>query len=169
MKKPLLLSLIVLSMVFAATTVKAQFNPYAENTKLLTAGVGVSGYGVPIFARIDIPVANNFTVGGGLSYQSFNRFGATGFSLIGIQARGNYHFNELFEITEEQWDVYGGASLGYYIYDTPAGSFTGGLGGLFLGIQIGGRYFVSDNIGLNLELGGGTVLSGANLGVTFLF
>ena len=46
MKKPLLLSLIVLSMVFATTTVKAQFNPYTENTKLLTAGFGVSGYGV---------------------------------------------------------------------------------------------------------------------------
>lgn len=167
MKKASLLVVAVLALVFSTSVVNAQFNPYSDQSALLSVGIGVSGWGVPLFARLDYPVAENITVGGGLSYQSYSRFGLSGFSLIGIQARGNYHFNELFELTSDEFDLYGGASLGYFIYNSPNDSFDN-MGGFSLGIQVGGRYFLSEKIALNAEFGGGSVISAATIGVTFL-
>jgi outer membrane immunogenic protein len=170
MKKISLPLIAILAIFLSTSVVKAQFNPYAEGVKLLTVGVGVYSYSIPVFVKLDVPVADNFTVGGGLSYQSYSRgVWGSGFSIIGIQARGNYHFNELFELDNNQWDVYGGASLGYLIWTTPTGYPNTGLGGLAFGIQIGGRYFFRDNIGINLEFGSGTQITGAELGITFLF
>lgn len=167
MKKASLLVVAVLALVFSTSVVNAQFNPYSDQSALLSVGIGVSGWGVPLFARLDFPVAENITVGGGLSYQSYSRFGLSGYSLIGVQARGNYHFNELFELTSDEFDLYGGASLGYYIYNSPNDALDN-MGGLSLGIQVGGRYFLSEKIALNAEFGGGSVISAATIGVTFL-
>ena len=170
MKKLSFLFVVVAAMFLFNTAAQAQFNPYAESAKMLTAGIGVSGWGVPIFARFELPVANNFTVGGQVSYQSYSRYGLSGFSLIGIAARGSYHFNEVFEIDNDQWDIYGGASLGFFIYDHPndwvGNSSTSELG---LGIHIGGRYFFNDNLGLNLEIGSGSITTSTTLGLTFVF
>jgi len=167
MKKASLLIVAIVALVLSTSIAHAQFNPYSEQTALLSVGVGVSGWGVPLFARLDYPVADNFTVGGGLSYQSFSRAALSGYSLIGIQARGNYHFNELFEIPTDEWDVYGGASLGYFIYNSPDNDIFSSLGGFSLGIQVGGRYFINEKIGLNAEFGGGSVVSAGTVGVTF--
>jgi hypothetical protein len=35
-----------------------------------------------------------------------------------------------------------------------------------LGAQIGGRYYLSDKVGLNLEFGGGNAFSGGKFGVS---
>lgn len=178
MKKILFSGLMIAMAIFCANSVKAQFNPYADNVKMLTAGVGFSGWGVPIFARFVAPVADNITVGGGLSYQSKgeNYFGYKWrHTIVGINARGNYHFNELLEI-DDKWDVYAGLGLGYYIWNTKYDDNSGvtidysgsGNGGFSLGIHVGGRYFINDKIGVNVEFGGGTVLSGGTIGATFL-
>lgn len=168
MKKASLLIVAVLALVFSTSVVNAQFNPYSDQTVLLSAGIGVSGWGVPLFARLDYPVAENITVGGGLSYQSYSRFGLSGYSLIGIQARGNYHFNELFELSSDEFDLYGGASLGYYIYNTPSNDIYSSMGGFSFGIQAGARYFLTEKLAFNAEFGGGSVISAATIGVTFL-
>lgn len=65
-----------------------------------------------------------------------------------------------------QWDLYAGLSLGFYIWSSP-GNYPGKhASGLGLGAQLGGRYFFSDKFGMNLELGGGDVVSGGKFGIT---
>ena len=77
----------------------------------------------------------------------------------------------------DDFDLYAGASLGYYIWNTTyKGDLSGvvysgtGTGGTSLGIQFGGRYFLGDNhkTALNLEVGGGTRISSGTFGITFL-
>ena len=146
---------------------------------MFTAGVGASGWGIPVFGRIEIPVAESITIGGGASFQSNNqRFlnDRWNHSIIGFHGRGSYHFNTILNIPDD-FDFYAGASLGYYVWNTtykgstPGAVYTGGgNGGANIGIHVGGRYFFGGNqkTALNLEAGGGNVLSAGTIGITFL-
>lgn len=155
----------------------SQYDPYDDGNGLATVGVGFSSWGIPLFARYEHPVADNITVGGSVSYQSKSeKYSSSKWkhSIIGINGRGSYHFNELLEASDD-WDFYGGASLGFYIWDTkydgPGASFNyggSGSGGLGIAAHVGARYFLNEKIALNLEVGGGSVLSGGTLGVTFI-
>lgn len=176
MKKKVLIGIFILFTVCAVNSY-AQFNPYTKGNGLLSAGIGVSGWGIPLFVRYEHPVYDNITVGGALSYQT-NSEKIAGYkwrhTITGLNTRGSYHFNELLGIPD-QWDFYGGATLGYYIWNTKyKGSgvtfdYTGsGSGGISLGAHVGARYFLNENIGVVFELGGGTVLAGGTVGVTFL-
>ncbi|MDP4272352.1 MAG: hypothetical protein Q8909_19855, partial [Bacteroidota bacterium] len=83
----------------------------------------------------------------------------------GISGNANYHFNNVFNIPRN-WDLYAGLNLGFYVWSSPDtydGSHTSGLG---LGAQIGGRYFISKKVGLNLEFGGGNAFSEGKFGLT---
>lgn len=176
MKNKLIIASFAFVLLFSANSY-AQFNPFDNGVKMLTAGIGFSSWGVPIFVRYEAPVADNITVGGGLSYQTKGETYSSykwNHTIFGITARGSYHFNELLEVNDE-WDFYAGLSLGYYVwnqkYDGGSTSITysgAGNGGFSVGVHLGGRYFVKDNIAINLEVGGGSVLSGGTLGVTFL-
>lgn len=172
MKKSFALTILaVAAIIFTFSESKAQYNPYDDGRKIATVGLGFSGYGIPVFGRFEVPVVDNITVGAGVSYRSFGEtFLGDDFntSVIGISGLGNYHFNELLEINDS-WDLYAGASLGFYIWNYNydySGSRTSGLG---FDVQIGGRYFFSDNIAANLEFGGGNYLAGGTIGVSFLF
>jgi outer membrane immunogenic protein len=174
--KKILLTVLFIALLFSTSLVRAQFNPYSGPAKMITVGIGFSGWGIPIFGRFETGVAENISVGGGISYQGYSET-YTGVkwrhSIFGITGRGSYHFNELIELPDE-WDLYAGLGLGYYIwntdYDGPGTSFDyggSGSGGFSIGIHVGGRYFINEKIGINVEFGGGTVLSGGTVGVTF--
>ncbi|HCY43614.1 MAG TPA: hypothetical protein DHV48_20130 [Prolixibacteraceae bacterium] len=164
MKKQLL----IISLLLFSSLIFAQ-SPIAKGESQINAGVGLSSWGVPVFVGLDYGVHPDITVGGELSYRSYGEnFGGNHYnsSVIGISGNGNYHFNRILEIPEK-WDFYAGLNLGFYIWNSPdnyAGSHSSGLG---LGGQIGGRYFFSDKIGINLEFGGGNAFSGGKLGLTF--
>ena len=171
----LFLSLIFL-VIFHFTTL-AQFNPHMSGP-MLNAGFGLSGYGVPIYASLDFGVEDQITIGAGLSYQSnTERIGFNDIrwrhSILGIGVRGSYHFNALLELPEV-WDVYGGLSLQYFVWNTSLkgageGIYNGaGSGGIGIAARIGGRYFFNENFAANLELGGGSVLSSGRIGFTML-
>lgn len=143
----------------------------------INVGVGVSGWGIPIYVGVDKTVADKITVGGMLSAQrKTERLGTIGGSfrwvhtIIGVGANANYHFLE----PTDEFDVYAGATLGYYFWNTrstEAGTITyngGGSGGLGIGLQVGGRYDL-DKVIIHGEIGGGTVLSSARVGVSFPF
>jgi hypothetical protein len=106
------------------------------------------GLGTGLYASLEFPVANNISVAPQV---------ATDWDLdyLVISAKGNYYFDELFGIGSD-WDVYGGANVGFLVGDDD---------GLYLGLQVGGRWFWSDRWGLNAEFGGGTGVLGG-LGVT---
>jgi outer membrane immunogenic protein len=144
-------------------------NPLPVGRVQLNTGVGFSGYGIPVYVGLDFGAARDFTLGGELSFRSYNdNYNGTGYNhaIFGISGNGNYHFNTVLNMPSN-WDFYAGLSLGYYAWTSPTdypGNHSSSLG---LGAQIGGRYYFSRNVGLNLEFGGGTVTSGGKFGLTF--
>lgn len=170
MKKIILM--IALGLFSAATFAQA---PLEEGGVQLNAGVGVSGWGVPVYFGLDYGIARDWTLGGQISFQTDDdpyHYGGKDYhyksSAIGIGANGNYHFNRILDIPSK-FDFYAGASLTYYIWDYD--DYHGGPhpdnDSLGLGLQVGGRYFFNNKFGINLELGGNTGTSGAKFGVTF--
>ena len=134
----------------------------------LNIGVGLSGWGVPFYIGIDHFLNQDISVGGEFTYRSYHdRWDGDRYNhnIMGFSGNANYHFNRILEIPSE-WDFYAGLNLGFYVWNSPdayRGSHSSGLG---LGGQIGGRYFLSDKVGLNLEFGGGNSFSGGKFGLT---
>ena len=159
--------------IFAFSFANAQA-PLETGGIQLNAGFGSSNWGTPVYVGLDFGVAENFTLGAELSYQSYNQNAVGPYdyksTIYGIQVNGNYHFNELLNIPSK-WDVYGGANINYYSwttkYDGVKVTNYSDSDDFGLGIQIGGRYFFTDNFGVNLQLGGGNVTSGAKIGITY--
>ena len=126
-----------------------------KGVKQVNAGIGFSNHGIPLYGGVEFGVHPDFTIGGDFSFYTGSG------SLVKLGAVGNYHFNYLFDLDPE-WDVYGGAKLGFIFSDTSSS-------GLHLGVQVGGRYFFQNNLGLNFELGGGNITLGAKVGITYRF
>jgi outer membrane immunogenic protein len=149
-------------------------SPLGKGKVQFNAGVGISGWGIPVYAGLDFGVAPDITVGVEGSFRSYSQSyygGNYSSTIIGIGANGNYHFNRVLEIPSK-WDLYAGLGLGYYIwnYNDDFNGFNGAnASGIGFGGQVGGRYFFSDKFALNLELGGASSTSGAKLGITYKF
>lgn len=164
MKKALLVIVLVLGV--AAMFAQAKLDKGALQ---VNAGLGVSGWGIPIYVGADYGIYDldgnlgNITAGGEISFRSWND-GWKNRSIIGLSANGNWHFGELIEMPSKV-DLYAGLSLGYVIWSktTYASSYGSGL---YLAGQAGARYFFTNNLGVNIEAGGGTV-SGLKLGITY--
>jgi outer membrane immunogenic protein len=163
MKKQILTFILVLATGF----VFAQ-SPISKGESQINFGVGLSSWGVPVYVGFDHGVHPDITLGAEASFRSFNdnwRDNKYRHSVIGIQGNANYHFNTVLNIPSP-WDFYAGLNLGFYSWSSPRdyeGSHTSGLG---LGGQIGGRYFFSNKVGINLEFGGGNAFSGGKFGIT---
>jgi len=161
--------LLVTIVLLAGITSSYGQNPLSVGRAQLNAGLGLSTWGVPVYLGIDFGAARDFTVGGELSFRSYNdNYNGSGYnhSVIGISGNGNYHFNTVLDIPND-WDFYAGLSLGYYVWTSTSdypGNRSSGIG---LGAQVGGRYYFSQKVGLNLELGGGSTFSGGKIGLTF--
>lgn len=98
------------------------------------------------------------------------------YSSIIIAAKGYAHYDvmSLLEMPVENLDTYAALTLGYNIGTSKQwGDWYSGTGsaaaaaGLVYGFQIGARYWFSDNLAANLELGYG--LATINLGVCYRF
>lgn len=159
----------VLFLVLAASfSIRAQA-PLGKGGIQLNAGTGFSGFGVPIYVGADFGVHDDITIGPKISHRSY------GYSVNGndldqtltyIGFNGNYHFNRVFGLPDE-WNVYAGATLGYFIWSSS--DLNGAKSsGLAFGAQVGGRYFFTEKFGINLELGGGSA-SEASFGITYRF
>jgi len=146
-------------------------SPIAPGEKQLNAGVGLSSWGVPIYVGVDLGVAQDFSIGGNFSYRSYSEgFAGNNYdwSLIVLGLNGNYHFDNMLDLTSD-WNVYGGLTLGYYIWSDPGTGYGGNrASGLGLDAQLGARYFFSKSFAVNLEVGGGTA-AGGKFGITKKF
>lgn len=164
--------IIVFALCLASSAAMAQ-GSLAKGKAQINAGLGLSTWGVPVYVGFDAGIHEDITIGGRLSFRSYNeriyndRYRQT---LFAIGANGNYHFNRLLDLPSE-FDLYAGATLGYYIWSdgrwdgNPGVTYTGRASTLYGEIQVGGRYFFNEKFGLNAELGGGA-LAGASFGVT---
>jgi hypothetical protein len=133
--------------------------------------VGFSGWGIPLYLGMDFGVSPDITLGMEASFRSYNqKFTGTKYnsSIIGFSGNGNYHFNRVLEILSN-WDFYAGLNIGFYFWSSPSDYPGDGSSGVGIGGQIGGRYFINDNFGLNLEFGGGNAFSGGKFGITHIF
>ncbi|HUX95802.1 MAG TPA: outer membrane beta-barrel protein [Bacteroidales bacterium] len=164
------LSIILLLSVISMFTISAQA-PLSNGKAQLNAGVGFSGWGIPLYVGMDFGISRDITLGFEGSFRQYKekyidvRYNST---ILGISGNGNYHFNRVLNIPSN-WDFYAGLNIGFYAWTSPDGYPGDGNSGLGLGLQIGGRYFVSNNFGLNLEVGGGNAFSGGKFGITYIF
>jgi hypothetical protein len=143
----------------------------AKGSKQLNAGIGLSTWGLPIYVGLDYGLGKNWTLGGEGSFRSHREsFGGIKFNhtILGLGANANYHFNEILNIPSP-WNLYAGANIGFFVWSSPNNYRGTGSSGLGIGGQIGGRYFLNDNLGLNLEFGGGNSFSGGKFGLTYKF
>lgn len=137
----------------------------------LNAGVGLSGWGVPVYLGFDYAASDVITIGVEFSHRSFRENWKSVYyrhNITGFSGNFNYHFGPLLKIPNK-WDVYAGLNLGFYMWSSPylyPGNYNSGLG---LGAQIGGRYFLNNKVGLNLEFGGGNAFSNGKFGLTIRF
>lgn len=157
----------LLTLLFSAI-VFGQY-PLRKGGVQLNTGVGLSGWGVPVYAGFDYGVHKDISVGGEISFRSYNEKGSSkdyNHSIIEILACGNYHFNSIMKIPND-FDFYMGLSLGYWIWSSPAGYGGAKVSGIGLGAQIGGRYYFNKNLGINLEINGSSA-SGAKFGISYL-
>lgn len=113
----------------------------------LSVGDDVSGG----YIGADYGLIEDITVGGRIWLAS---------NFFQFAVNGNYHFDELIGLPSE-WNVYGGASLGYLSIEN-ASDFD-------IGLQAGGRYFFTDQWAVNAEIGGTNNISGLRLGATYKF
>ncbi len=158
----------LLMMLLVATSTAFAQGPISKGETQLNVGVGLSSWGVPVYLGFDHGVHPDITLGGELSFRSYNdnwQGDKYDHNVIGILGNANYHFNTVLNIPSD-WDFYAGLNLGFYNWSSPNdydGSHNSGLG---LGAQIGGRYYFSNNVGINLEFGGGNAFSGGKFGLT---
>lgn len=128
---------------------------FSQANKGLNFGVGANNRGLPVYASYDIPVYPSFA----LAPQVQFGLGGGDFLILGV--KGDYYFDEMFAIPEN-FDVYGGANLGFLMY---FGNDNTKSSGLWLGLEIGGRWFWNEKWGLNVEFAGGVGYS-TKFGVT---
>ncbi|WP_133085503.1 hypothetical protein [Winogradskyella aurantia] len=128
MKKITLLLLFVL--MFATTSM------YSQARTELNFGI--------IGANYEIPVSDDITIA---------PFAGTNLDLdwLTLGVKANYYFDNLFDLTDDAWDVYGGAGAGYAFYNGDGNDDND----LDIGLHVGGRWFWNDKWGIYLEFGGG--------------
>jgi len=105
----------------------------------------------------EIPVHRDITIAPGIG---------TSFDLdwLNLGVKANYYFDNLFDISDEAWDVYGGVNAGYS-FDMDDNDNNGDdESDINIGLHVGGRWFWNDKWGLYVELAGGNV-SGFSPGI----
>lgn len=161
-------NLILTFVLIVVASVAFAQSPISKGESQINVGVGLSSWGVPVYLGFDYGVHPDITLGAELSFRSYNDNWSSHkyhHSIIGVLGNANYHFNTVLNIPSN-WDFYAGLNLGFYSWNSPndyEGSHTSGLG---LGAQIGGRYFFSNKVGVNLEFGGGNAFGGGKFGLT---
>ena len=169
-RKKILSFLLLLFLTFHSICAQVE-GPISKGQLQLNAGLGFSGWGVPVYIGLDYGFHPDITIGGELSNRNYKEafFGSDyNHSITGISSNFNYHFNRLLNISSNL-DIYAGLNLGFYIWNTSFGYQGSGSSGLGLGAQIGGRYYFNNNWGINLELGGANTTSGYKIGASYRF
>ena len=125
------------TLIFVCVLMFTVFNVYSQARTELNFGI--------LGANYEIPVSDDITIA---------PFAGTNFDLdwLTIGVKANYYFDNLIGLTDDAWDVYGGAGAGYAIYngnDNKDSAFD-------IGLHVGGRWFWNDKSGVYLELGAGS-------------
>ncbi|KAB1071900.1 porin family protein [Tamlana haliotis] len=140
--------LLVFTLILSASTV------FGQARKELNFGLIGVNYEIPIHKDITIAPA----VATDLDLDWIN---------LGVKA--NYYFDNLFGITDDAWDVYGGANAGYAIYNGHNDDYDNDHhdSSFDVGLQVGGRWFWNEKWGVYAEISGGSTIGAIpSIGVT---
>ena len=152
--------------LFASNFAVAQAIQSGESQ--INLGVGMSGWGLPVYGGYEYGFSDQISGGVEASFRNFTKnYGSADYkyTAFGIGVFANYHFNEALNIPEP-WDFYGGLNLGYFNVKVDS-DYPGAIAsGTSFGGQLGGRYYFSDKMGVNLEFNGGSAVTGGKLGIT---
>jgi hypothetical protein len=159
--------IVLIGLVLMFSTILFAQNPLLKGGKQLNAGLGFSNHGLPIYVGMDFGVHPDVSIGGEIIFRTYND-GNYRNSGIGFQFNSNYHFNTIMNIPSD-WDFYAGLNIGFTFWNYDDDYIGDDYTGLGLGAQIGGRYFINQKFGLNLELNGGNASSGGKFGITYQF
>jgi hypothetical protein len=150
---------------------------YDKGEFLLNVGIGAGYYyagGVPLIASAEWFVTDKISVGPYIGYTTWNHNYFSNdyrYTFLDIGGRGSYHFSELFGITNEKVDVYGGVFLGFttssYSGPNNAGYVDAYGNRVSTGLHAGARYYFAPKIAGYGELGLG--MSTLAVGLTFRF
>lgn len=158
--------IVILTATFLFAGIASAQNPIPKGTKQINVGVGLAEKSVPVYVGMDFGIGYDFSLGFETSYRDRRDY----YNVWGFSGNANYHFNRILNIPKD-FDFYAGANIGGYVYNyydnyhdndndhSPIG----------LGLQVGGRYYITPAFALNLEIGGGNAFSGGKFGVTFRF
>lgn len=139
----------------------------------LNAGIAADRYAssVAFYAGLDYGIHPDITIGaearfGGKDYKDYN--GRVNW--FGIGVNGNYHFNTLLGIPNK-YDIYAGATVGHNSFNYKDDidnrfDFDPGIG---VSAQVGARYYITDNFGLNAEANAGSLFNGGKFGISYKF
>lgn len=139
---------------------------FDASSSIIQGQIGFGGgLGIPVSVIYEKAINDKMGVGGMLGYGRYS-VGAAGFKygVNNILAGGRFHYH-LY--TTEQIDIYGAANLGYNIasasypsgWSLPKATF----GGVYWGVNAGGRYYFKNNLAAVAELGYG--LAYLNIGI----
>jgi len=159
----------LLTVMFLLTSIAMYSQPpIQKGQSQFNAGLGFSSWGVPVYLGLDHGIHRDVTMGGELSFRSYNeRFGPNRYnhSVVGLSGNVNYHFNTILKIPSN-WNFYAGLNVGFYFWNSPNNYKGRNASGLGLGLQVGGRYYFTERVGVNLEIGGGNVFSNGKIGIS---
>lgn len=154
--KHIIIPCLLLTLMFGLNSTSSA-QSFQEGNTVLNAGIGIgstyswSGLSLPLGAGFEYGVSDLETgtigVGGDIGFVSGGNL-----TIFYLGAKGTYHFNELFEVENEDLDIYGGLGL-YYRNFSFSGTGNTFASGLYAGFHAGTRYYVSDNFGIYGELG----------------
>jgi hypothetical protein len=175
MKQKILLAAGLLFSLFAQNNVFAQDAKGfidVKGSNVLNAGVGLGSYdlagtgGLPITASFEHGFTKNISAGVNAGFIRRTYFTDWKYTYLVFGARGSYHLNETFKISNPKLDVYTGAGLLYRRFSVRYTGHTGDDEPSFA-LHLGGRYFFNPQVGAFAELGYG--ISPLQLGVSLKF
>lgn len=156
---------------FIASITYAQ-NPLPKGKSQFNGGFGFSSWGLPIYLGFDHGVHKDISLGAEFTYRSYHddwKGVNYSHSITGFAGNFNYHFNRILKIPSV-WDFYAGFNVGFFIWNSPHDYYYGydnpHTSGLGMGLQVGGRYYFNEKLGINLEYGGGNAFSGGKIGLS---
>ncbi|MEH0154293.1 hypothetical protein V6R21_09110 [Limibacter armeniacum] len=160
MKKTFLFSVLMGMMVLFSTTsvfagdkdIKGGGSPGAG---FLNVGLGVGYYGdIPLFADYEFGITKDVTIGPAIGFG----FGANWLSL---GAKGRFYFDDFVNLNGK-FDLYAGGTLGLIpVVNNHSDHYESG--GLFLALNVGGRYHFTNRLGGFLDLSTGA----SSIGLSF--
>jgi hypothetical protein len=183
MKKLYLLTLVLFGMMGTKLNAQEEYG----HTLNIGAGIGYYGYighttpAIMLNYEFDLP--GDFTVApfiGFYSYSNYYYWGDQNYpyrnysyreTVVPLGAKFAYYFDDLLH-AGKRWDFYGAASLGVAFHTVTwengyygDRSVSSDASPLYLNLHIGARYYVSDKVGLFLDLSTGM----STVGVSFHF